>query len=119
MIGRMAISKLSRGKIVVHAIEPHPGKSSVNKSTTTKRVELYTIDGCTPCDWAKEDLRPIINRKKIPLIVIDDELVKRPPGVYTFPLTCIVNEVNGVEETTCIKGYSPSSYIKDLEKLIH
>ena len=78
----------------------------------TKRVEFYSIPGCSQCRNALMDLKPILKEKKIPY-----KLIKNDFDQDLYPRTCIINEINGKEETTCITGWD-KSYIDDLHGLI-
>ena len=86
------------------------GKSSVNK---IKRIEFTTFEGCEPCKDAMRDLRPILQKYNIPLVV-KEATFDKPGSELIIPITCLVREHG---EPLCITGWD-TDYAKDVEKTI-
>lgn len=83
--------------------------------TNVKRIEVTSFDGCEPCDWAISDLRPVVAKHRIPLIINKSEESLEFNIIY--PLTCVILEENGKESSQCIQGWD-ETYAKDILDII-
>lgn len=81
----------------------------------SRRIEVYTLKGCKPCDDALRDLIPLAEEMQIPLHVL-------PPteanGVVTVPRVCVIEEDGGIETRECIDGYGEDT-MKDVEDMLN
>lgn len=80
-----------------------------------KRIEVYALKGCKPCDDALRKLIPLAEEMQIQISIL-------PPtednGVVTVPRVCVIGEEDGIETRECIEGYGENT-VKDVEDLLN
>lgn len=80
-----------------------------------KRIEVYVMKGCKPCDEALRNLIPFAEEMQIPISVL-------PPtedtGVVTVPRICVIKEEGGIETSNCIEGYNENT-VSNVEDMLN
>ncbi len=80
-----------------------------------KRIEVYVMKGCKPCEEALRKLIPFAEEMQIPLSIL-------PPtedtGVVTVPKICVIKDEGGIETSNCIEGYGENT-MKDVKDLLN
>ena len=80
-----------------------------------KRIELFTMKGCEPCDDALVALIPFAKEHDIPLTITPVKGYEDDPDVV--PVTCVIKEKKGVSVRKCIKGFD-EDLLKEVEDLL-
>lgn len=80
----------------------------------SKRIELFTMKGCEPCDDASDALVPFAKESGIPLTITPVQNYEDPP---TVPTICVIAERDGKATRKCIEGYGEDT-IKKVEELL-
>ena len=82
----------------------------------SKRIELFTMKGCEPCDDALNALIPFTKEHDIPLHIIP-LTNEEEPDIAAVPTTCVIKDIKGMSVRKCIKGFD-EDLLKDVEELL-
>ena len=80
----------------------------------SKRIELFTMRGCDPCDDALGALVPFAKERDIPLTITP---VRGPEDPSTVPTICVIAENDGKATRKCLEGFGEGT-IKKIEELL-
>lgn len=73
----------------------------MERGSVIKRLEIRTDDSCKTCHTAIDELVPLANQHKIPVVISNpletDEFI---------PVVCFIEDVDGYQKKTCFEGYS-------------
>lgn len=81
----------------------------------TKRIEIYTLKDCEPCDHALRALIPFAEERQIRLDNIP--LTDKDTDIVTVPRVCVIEEKEGAATRKCIEGYS-EDLVSNVEELL-
>ena len=83
-----------------------------------KRIELFTMKGCDPCDDALNALIPFTKEHGIPLTITPvQSFDEEPDAPDAVPMTCVIKERGGITVRKCVKGFD-ENLLKDVEELL-
>lgn len=81
----------------------------------SKRIELFTMKGCDPCDDALNALIPFTKEHGIPFTITPVQSFDEEPDVV--PMVCVIKERGGITVRKCVKGFD-KNLLKDVEELL-
>lgn len=83
-----------------------------------KRIELFTMKGCEPCDDALKALVPFAKEQGIPLHIVPLQSFNEGEDTPDmFPMTCVIKERDGLAVRKCLKGFD-EKLVQAVEELL-